>query len=120
MKKILIVEDEVRIAAFLEKGLRKHGFNTAIAVDGHQATFMAQSSNFDLLLLDIGLPGKDGWAVLKELRNQGKNLPVIIITARSDQQDRVAGLKAGANEYIAKPFSFAELLAHVRAQLSNS
>lgn len=117
MKNILIVEDEARIAAFLEKGLRKNGFATAIAADGNQATFMAQSSNFDLLLLDLGLPGKDGWTVLKELRDQGKHLPIIIVTALDDESNRAAGLEAGANDYVTKPFRFEELLTRVRTQL---
>lgn len=119
MKNILIVEDEDRIAAFLEKGLQKNGFTTAIATDGYQAALMARSSNFDLLLLDLGLPGKDGWALLKELRNQGKQFPIIIVTARSDERDKAAGLEAGANDYVTKPFRFEELLARVRLQLHN-
>lgn len=117
MKTILIVEDEARIATFLEKGLRKNGFTTAIAGDGNQASLMALSSNFDLLLLDLELPGKDGWTVLKELRDQGKQLPIIIVTARDDERDRATGLEAGANDYITKPFRFEELLARVQAQL---
>lgn len=119
-KRILIVEDESRIAAFLQKGLKKYGFTTAIAEDGDQAILMAQSGDFDLLLLDLGLPGKDGWTVLRELRDQGKRFPVIIVTARDDERDRVAGLEAGANDYITKPFRFEELLARVRAQLFDS
>lgn len=117
MKSILIIEDEARIATFLEKGLRKNGFTTAVAADGNQASLMALSSNFDLLLLDLGLPGKDGWTVLKELRAQGKQLPIIIVTARGDERDKAAGLEAGADDYVTKPFRFEELLARVRAQL---
>ena len=114
---ILIAEDEPRIAALIQKGLRKNGFNSAVAEDGHQAILMAQSGNFNLMLLDIGLPGKDGWIVLEELRSQGKDLPVIIVTARDDVSDKVAGLKGGANDYVKKPFRFEELIARVRAQL---
>ena len=116
---ILIAEDEPRIAALIQKGLRKNGFNSAVAEDGHQAILMAQSGNFNLMLLDIGLPGKDGWIVLEELRSQGKQLPVIIVTARDDVSDKVAGLKGGANDYVTKPFRFEELVARVRAQLPN-
>ncbi len=118
--RILIVEDEFRIAAFLQKGLRKNGFATAIAEDGDQALLMTQSGDFDLLLLDLGLPGKDGWTVLKELRDQGKQFPIIIVTARNDERDRAAGLAAGANDYVTKPFRFQELLTRVRAHLSGS
>lgn len=117
VNRILIVEDEFRIAAFLQKGLRKNGFATAIAEDGNQALLMTQSGNFDLLLLDLGLPVKDGWTVLKELREQGKQLPVIIITARDNERGRAIGLAAGANDYVTKPFRFDELLTRVRAQL---
>lgn len=118
MKKILIVEDEARIAALLEKGLRKHGYNTATAEDGNQAIDLAQTSDFDLLLLDLALPGKDGLTVLQELRSHGKLLPVIIVTARDDA--RANTLAAGADDYVTKPFQFAELLARVQAQLPNS
>lgn len=117
---ILIAEDEPRIAALIQKGLRKNGFDSAVAEDGHQAILMAQSGNFNLMLLDIGLPGKDGWIVLKELRSQGEELPVIIVTARDDVSDKVTGLKWGANDYVTKPFRFEELIARVRAQLPDS
>lgn len=118
--RILIVEDEFRIAAFLQKGLRKNGFTTAVAEDGDQAISMTQESNFDLLLLDLGLPGKDGWTVLRQLRDQGNQLPIIIVTARNSERDRTTSLVAGANDYLTKPFRFAELLARVRAQLYDS
>lgn len=114
---ILIAEDEPRIAALIQKGLRKNGFDSAVAEDGHQAISMAQSGNFHLMLLDLRLPGKDGWMVLKELRSQGKQLPIIIVTARDDVSDKVAGLKEGANDYVTKPFRFEELLTRVCAQL---
>jgi DNA-binding response OmpR family regulator len=120
MSCILIAEDERRIAAFIEKGLRKYGFSTAIATDGEQAVLMAQSDEFDLLLLDLGLPVKDGWTVLAELRRQGKQLPVIIVTARDDVAQKKVGLQYGANDYITKPFRFQDLLARVRTHLSLS
>lgn len=118
MNQILIVEDEARLAAFVEKGLKKNGFNTVVAEDGEQAVSLAQSSNFDLMLLDLNLPVKDGWTVLRELRNNGKQLPIIIITALVDERNKTAALNAGANDYITKPFSFQDLLARVRTQLS--
>ncbi len=118
--RILIAEDEPRIAAFLEKGLRASGFTTAVAKDGHEASSMAQSGEFDLLILDIGLPGKDGWMVLEELRGQGEQLPIIILSARDEVSDKVAGLEGGADDYVTKPFRFEELLARVRARLRDN
>jgi DNA-binding response OmpR family regulator len=117
MTQILIVEDEVRLAAFVEKGLRKNGFTTIVAVDGEQAIFMAESSDFDLLLLDLGLPVIDGFTVLCELRSRGEKRPIIIVTANNDERDKAAALAAGANDYITKPFSFKDLLTRVRVQL---
>lgn len=118
MNQILIVEDEARLAAFVEKGLKKNGFNTVVAADGEQAILLAQSRHFDLMLLDLSLPVKDGWIVLQELRKSNKQFPVIIITALVDEQNKKAALKAGANDFITKPFSFQDLLTRVRTQLS--
>ncbi len=120
MNRILIVEDESRLAAFVEKGLRKNGFSTAIAADGEQALLMAQSDEFDLLLLDLGLPIKDGWTVLEELRSQGQQIPVIIVTAHDQFQDRIADKQEGANGYVTKPFRFQDLLAQVHSKLNDS
>ena len=120
MNRILIAEDEPRIAAFLEKGLRANGFTTTIVEDGDDAIGLVQTGEFDLLILDLGLSGKDGWTVLEELRGQGEQLPIIILTARDDVRDTVAALEGGANDYITKPFRFEELLARVRVQLRNS
>ncbi|MBD2250087.1 response regulator transcription factor [Nostoc parmelioides] len=120
MNRILIAEDEPRIAAFIEKGLRSQGFTTAVATDAYSATNMALSSGFDLMILDLGLPGKDGLDVLEELRGQGENVPVIILTARDDIQDKVAGFEAGADDYLTKPFRFEELLVRVKARLRQS
>jgi DNA-binding response OmpR family regulator len=117
MNRILIAEDEPRIATFVEKGLRSQGFTTAIAADADEAIEMALGDNFDLMLLDLGLPVKDGLTVLEELRGQGVNLPIIILTARDDIQDKVAGLEGGADDYMTKPFRFEELLARVRLRL---
>lgn len=117
MKQILIAEDEFRIAAFLEKGFRKNGFTVAIARDGQEAIEIAQKQPFDLLLLDLGLPLTDGWAVLKQLRDQGDLRPVIIITAQDDEKQKAIALKLGANDCITKPLRFNELLAQVQSQL---
>lgn len=117
MKRILVAEDEPRIATFIERGLRANGFTTAVAKNGHEAAQMADSKNFDLLLLDIGLPGKDGWAVLEELRGRGEQLPIIILTARDDLDDKVTGLQGGADDYMTKPFHLDELLARIRLRL---
>ncbi|MBW4477554.1 MAG: response regulator transcription factor [Tolypothrix brevis GSE-NOS-MK-07-07A] len=120
MNRILIAEDEPRIAAFIEKGLRSHGFTTSIAKDAQSTMDMSFNSGFDLLILDLGLPGKDGLEILEELRGQGERLPVIILTARDDIQDKVAGFEAGADDYLTKPFRFEELLVRVKARLRNS
>jgi DNA-binding response OmpR family regulator len=120
MKRILIAEDEPRIAAFIEKGLRANGFTTAVAQNGHEAVSLADSNYFDLLLLDIGLPGKDGWTVLEELRGRGEQIPIIILTARDALDDKVTGLEGGADDYMTKPFRFEELLARVRLRLRQS
>ncbi|WP_336209987.1 response regulator transcription factor [Nonomuraea sp. LPB2021202275-12-8] len=117
MNRILIAEDEARIASFLEKGLRGNGFVTAVVEDGVTAYDVAASGAFDLLILDIGLPLSDGFTVLRRLREAKVGLPVIILTARDSVTDTVAGLEGGADDYIAKPFAFEELLARVRLRL---
>lgn len=117
MNRILIAEDEPRIASFLEKGLKANGFTTLVVGDGPAAIRTADSNDFDLLILDLGLPGKDGLQVLEELRGRGEKMPVIILTARDDVLDKVAGLEGGADDYVTKPFRFEELLARVRARL---
>jgi DNA-binding response OmpR family regulator len=117
MNRILIVEDEERLAAFLEKGLRASGYATTVVADGLSAAAVVSDDDFDLLLLDLRLPGRDGLDVLRDVRGRGERLPVIILTARDDTVDRVAGLEAGADDYIGKPFHFEELLARIRARL---
>lgn len=117
MSRILIVEDEPRIAAFIEKGLRKYGFETQIAVEGQQALEQVSSGNFDLMLLDLGLPKINGWDVLRELRQQGNPCPVIVISATSEASETV--LEAGATGFFTKPFRFLELLDAVNAQLKD-
>lgn len=117
MSRILIVEDETRIASFVEKGLRASGFSTTVAPDGNTALALAATTEFDLLILDLGLPDKDGLEVLLDLRRTRPRLPVIILTARDSVRDTVAGLDGGADDYVTKPFRFEELLARVRARL---
>ncbi|HJR97015.1 MAG TPA: response regulator transcription factor [Actinomycetota bacterium] len=114
---ILIAEDEEQIASFLEKGLRAAGYATTIADDGPSALVKALSGEFDLLILDIGLPLKNGFEVLREIRERDHDLPVVILTARDSARDAVAGLEGGADDYVRKPFPFDELLARVRARL---
>ncbi|GAA4736200.1 response regulator transcription factor [Actinomycetospora chibensis] len=120
MSSILIAEDEPRIASFVEKGLRSAGFVTAVVADGIAARDQALGGHHDLLVLDIGLPGLDGFAVLAELRASGSRMPVIVLTARDSVADTVAGLEGGADDYMAKPFRFEELLARVRRRLADA
>ncbi|MBV0894439.1 response regulator transcription factor [Microbacterium sp. NC79] len=117
MTRILIAEDESRISAFVAKGLEAAGYPTTVVEDGAEALEFALSGDFDLLLLDVGLPSMDGFDVLTHLRGQGASLPVIMLTARSSTRDTVEGLETGANDYITKPFKFDELLARVRVRL---
>jgi two-component system, OmpR family, copper resistance phosphate regulon response regulator CusR len=117
VNRILIAEDEERIASFIEKGLRANGFTTSVAADGNRAIELARSGGFDLVILDLGLPGKDGSDVLRDLREWDRRTPVLILTARDNVIDKVAGLEGGADDYVTKPFSFEELLARVRVRL---
>ena len=117
MPAIVIAEDEPRIASFVQKGLRAAGFATTVAATGIEALDHAASGEFDLMVLDIGLPELDGFAVLERLRGQGSTLPVIILTARDSVTDTVSALEGGADDYMPKPFRFAELLARVRLRL---
>ena len=117
MNTILLIEDEERIASFVDKGLRAAGYRTVIAQDGRTGLSLASEGGYDLILLDLGLPGIDGSQVLEELRGSGDRVPVIILTARDSVRDTVAGLDGGANDYLTKPFQFAELLARVRLRL---
>jgi two-component system copper resistance phosphate regulon response regulator CusR len=117
VSRILIVEDEVRIASFLEKGLRANGYATEVAVDGADALRRVRIGDYDLVILDLGLPDMDGSEVLRRLRSNGMRAPVIILTARDDVRDTVAGLEGGADDYVTKPFKFEELLARLRVRL---
>jgi DNA-binding response OmpR family regulator len=120
VSRILIAEDEPGIATFLEKGLEAAGFATLVVTDGHAASFAARDEDFDLMLLDLGLPGRDGHEVLEEIRRRGERLPVIILTARKGVRDTVAGLEGGADDYVTKPFRFDELLARIRVRLRDT
>jgi two-component system, OmpR family, copper resistance phosphate regulon response regulator CusR len=117
MSRILIVEDEARLVSFLEKGFRASGHATKAVGDGRAAVTLASVEDFDLVILDLGLPGQDGMDVLRALRSAGRRTPVIILTARDDVSDKVTGLDEGADDYVTKPFRFEELLARVRVQL---
>ena len=117
LNRILIAEDEPHLTRFLRKGLQAQGFAPTAVADGDSALRLARSEDFDLMILDLGLPGMDGLTVLDELRHRGEKLPVLILTARDDVADRVAGLERGADDYVTKPFSFEELLARVRVRL---
>lgn len=117
MSTILIIEDEPRIAAFVAKGLRSAGFTTHLTDSGAEGASLAVHGNFDLVVLDLGLPDIDGLEVLERIRGQGVNVPVIMLTARTSIEDRLAGLENGADDYMSKPFSFEELLARVRLRL---
>ena len=117
MNRILIAEDNPRIVEFIEAGLQAHGYTTLCANQGRQVAEIANSKDFELLILDLGLPGMDGMEVLRELRGRGETLPVIVLTARDGLDDMVSGLERGADDYITKPFRFEELLARVRVQL---
>ncbi len=115
--RLLIVEDEPKTAAYLKKGLSENGFVADLAHDGDQAIGFAERSKYDLIVLDIMLPRRDGWSVLAHLRASGDQTPVICLTARDAVDDRVKGLRAGADDYLTKPFAFSELLARIHTVL---
>jgi two-component system, OmpR family, response regulator len=115
LMRVLIVEDEAKLAKLLERGLREEGYAADIAGRGEDALWMAAAASYDVLVLDVMLPGVDGFEVCRRLRNDGVWAPVLMLTARDDVDDRVTGLDAGADDYLAKPFAFDELLARLRA-----
>jgi DNA-binding response OmpR family regulator len=117
VKRILIVEDEPRIATFLEGGLRAEGYSPTTVEDGADGLEAARSGEFDLVILDLGLPHIDGVTVLKELRRVDQRLPVVILTARTGVEETISGLDSGADDYITKPFKLDEVLARIRARL---
>ena len=115
--KILVVEDEERIAHFIEKGLQEEGHAVDLSYDGEDGSFLAEVNDYDLIILDLMLPKKNGIVVCREIRGRGVATPVLMLTARDTVEDKVRGLDAGADDYLAKPFAFEELLARVRALL---
>lgn len=117
MSAILIVDDEPRITAFIARGLNDAGYTAEVAADGPGALALLTTRSFDLVVLDVGLPGIDGFGVLAELRSRDPSIPVIMLTARSASADVVAGLDQGADDYLTKPFRFDELVARIRARL---
>lgn len=117
MTRVLIAEDEARIVSFLEKGLRASGYSTFAVATGPDAVAVARDTDFDIMILDLGLPGIDGHEVLQQIRRRGERLPVVILTARDGVEDTVAGLEHGADDYMTKPFRFEELLARLRLRL---
>jgi len=115
--KILIVEDEQKTGDYLKQGLSEAGFTVDLARDGTDGLHLALTENYDLLVLDVMLPGLDGWQVLQRVRQENKQMPVLFLTARDQIKDRVKGLELGADDYLVKPFAFSELLARVRTLL---
>jgi len=118
--KILVIEDESKTARYLKKGLTESGFTVDVAEEGVAGLEFARAGDYDLIVLDVMLPGKDGWSLLAELRRSGKETPVLFLTAREPVEDRVRGLREGADDYLVKPFAFAELLERVRTLLRRS
>jgi two-component system, OmpR family, copper resistance phosphate regulon response regulator CusR len=112
---ILIVEDEPKLLAALRKGLESEGYSVSVASTGEEGFFLISSQNFDLLVLDVMLPGRDGVEILTALRKQGLSVPVLFLTSKDAIDDRVRGLEAGADDYLVKPFAFSELVARIRA-----
>lgn len=115
--RILLVEDEERIASFIARGLMEARYVVDVAKDGEKGSFMAEVNDYDLLILDIMLPGKDGISICKDLRSKGRDTPILMLSAKDSTDDKVRGLNFGADDYLAKPFVFKELLARVRALL---
>ncbi|HTH49617.1 MAG TPA: response regulator transcription factor, partial [Candidatus Limnocylindria bacterium] len=115
--RILIAEDEPKVAQHIATGLRAEGYAVDVAADGEEALWLAENNPFDVIVCDVMMPGKDGFTVVRQLRRKQIITPVIFVSARGEIEDRVRGLDAGADDYLVKPFSFAELLARVRAVL---
>ncbi len=113
--RVLVVEDDRKVAGFIEQGLREEGYAVDLARDGDEATMLAHVNAYDVILLDVVLPKKNGFQVATELRREGRNTPILMLTSRDAVEDVVRGLDAGADDYLAKPFPFDELLARMRA-----
>src|SRR5690349_16603663 len=118
--RILVIEDEQKTAAFLRRGFAENGFVIDTAGTGSEGLHLARTGSYDLLILDVMLPGQDGWSVIEALRRDGNATPVLFLTARDAVEDRVKGLELGADDYLVKPFAFSELLARVRSVLRRS
>src|SRR5437867_3165344 len=118
--RILVIEDETKTRDYLKKGLSENGFVVDTAPDGETGLHLALTGEYDLIVLDIMLPGRDGWAIISDVRKRGKATPTLFLTARDAVQDRVKGLELGADDYLVKPFAFSELLARVRSLLRRS
>ena len=118
--RLLLVEDDGRIARFVAKGLREQAYAVDVAATGDEALYEAAVNSYDLVILDVMIPGKDGFAVCRELRKAGQRMPILMLTARDAVEDRIAGLDHGADDYLTKPFEFRELLARLRALLRRS
>jgi two-component system copper resistance phosphate regulon response regulator CusR len=115
--RLLVIEDEIRTATHLQKGLRENGFVVDVAYDGGEGARLASTGGYSLIVLDIMLPGVDGWTILDHLRRAGIRTPVLFLTARDKVEDRVKGLEMGADDYLVKPYAFSELLARIRTIL---
>ena len=118
--RLLVVEDDPKIGSFVSKGLKEHGYAVDLCDDGKEALFLAGTTDYDLAVIDIMLPGLDGLNLVQQLRREGKDMPVLILSARASVDDRVKGLQAGGDDYLTKPFAFSELLARVQALLRRS
>lgn len=118
--RLLIIEDEKKIADFIKRGLKEEGYAADVAVDGEEGRLLATTNDYDLIILDLMLPGVDGLTLCRDLRGRGLSVPIIMLTAKDRVEDKVLGLEAGATDYVTKPFAFAELLARVRAQFRQS
>ncbi len=115
--RILVIEDEIKSAEYLRKGFSENGYIADVANDGEDGLHLAVTSEYDLIILDVGLPERSGWSVITELRRKGMEIPVLFLTARDAVEDRIKGLELGADDYLVKPFVFSELLARVRTIL---
>ena len=115
--RILLVEDDEGISNFIIKGLREAAYAVDLSVDGEDALYQVSINEYDVIILDVMIPVKDGFEVCKEIREQGSEIPILMLTARDSVKDRIAGLDVGADDYLTKPFAFGELLARVRALL---
>ncbi len=115
--RVLVIEDEAKTAAYVQKGLSEHGFVVDVARDGREGLHLAMEVSYDLLIVDVMLPGRDGWSILGELRKRGRETPALFLTARDSVADKVRGLELGADDYLVKPFAFSELLARIHSVL---